>query len=58
MRLSRVAEAKRMRGGYQELAAKGLMTLEELGEKLAELEATKRMAERELDTLLRASERA
>jgi hypothetical protein len=40
-----------MRGGYQELAAKGLMTLEELGEKLAELKATRRMAERELDTL-------
>ncbi len=40
-----------MRGGYQELAAKGLMTLEELREKLAELEATKRTADRELATL-------
>ena len=51
MWLSRIAESERMRGGYQELAAKGLMTLEELGEKLAELEATKRTAERELATL-------
>jgi site-specific DNA recombinase len=51
MWLSRIAEAERMRGGYQELAAKGLMTLEELGEKLAELEATKRTADRELATL-------
>jgi site-specific DNA recombinase len=51
MWLLRVTEAERMRGGYQELAAKGLMTLEELGEKLAELEATKRTAERELATL-------
>ncbi len=51
MWLSRIAEAERMRGGYQELAAKGLMTLEELGEKLAELEATKRTAGRELTTL-------
>lgn len=51
MWLSRIAEADRMRGGYQELAAKGLMTFEELGEKLAGLEATKRTAERELATL-------
>ena len=51
MWLSRIAEAERMRGGYQELAAKGLMTFEELGEKLAGLEATKRTAERELATL-------
>ena len=41
MWLSRIAEAERMRGGYQELAAKGLMTPEELGQKLAELDATK-----------------
>jgi len=49
--VSRIAEADRMRGGYQELAAKGLMTLEELGEKLAELEEAKRTAKRELATL-------
>jgi site-specific DNA recombinase len=49
--LSSMAEADRMRGGYQELAAKGLMTLEELGEKLAELESTKRTVERELRNL-------
>jgi hypothetical protein len=46
--LSQIAEARRMRGGYQELAAKGLMTFEELGEKLAQLEADKATAEREL----------
>jgi hypothetical protein len=39
-----------MGGGYQELAAKGLMTIEDLGEKFAELEATKRRAERGLAT--------
>jgi hypothetical protein len=43
--LPRIAEAERMRGSYQELAAKGLMTLEELGQKLAELDATKGTAE-------------
>jgi hypothetical protein len=51
MWLSRIAEAERMRGGYQELAAKGLMTLEELGQKQAELDATKGTSERELATL-------
>jgi hypothetical protein len=49
--LPRIAEAERMRGSYQELAAKGLMTLEELGQRLAELEATKGPAERGLATL-------
>jgi hypothetical protein len=49
--LSRITEADCMRGGYQELAAKGLMTFEELGEKLAELEATTRTAKRELAAL-------
>jgi hypothetical protein len=51
MWLSRIAEADNMRGGYQELAAKGLMTFEELGEKLAQLEDDKRTAERELASL-------
>src|SRR3712207_7175788 len=36
MWLLRVTEAERMRGGYQELAAKGLMILEELGERSEE----------------------
>jgi hypothetical protein len=46
--LSQIAEARRMCGGYQELAAKGLMTFEELGEKLAQLEADKATTERGL----------
>ena len=33
-------EAERMRGGYQDLAARGLLTYEELGEKPATLEET------------------
>ena len=39
--LERLAEAESMRAGYQELAAKGLMTIEELGARLEELEATR-----------------
>src|SRR5215207_9087932 len=38
--LERSVEADRMRAGYQELAAKGLMTIEELGVRLKELKAT------------------
>jgi t-SNARE complex subunit (syntaxin) len=37
-----------MRGGYQELATKESMTFEMLGEKLAQLDAAKGRAEREL----------
>jgi hypothetical protein len=37
-----------MRGGYQELATKEFMTFEKLGEKLAQLDAAKGRAEREL----------
>ncbi len=47
----RIAEADRMRSRCQELAAKRLTTFKELGEKPAGLEATKRMAERELTGL-------
>jgi hypothetical protein len=54
--LSRISEAERMRGSYQELAAKGLMTLEELGQKRAELEATRRTAARGLATLAKRRE--
>jgi site-specific DNA recombinase len=39
--LERVAEADRMRAGYQELAAKGLMTIEEVAVRLEELETTR-----------------
>src|SRR5215204_443387 len=40
-----------MRAGYQELAVKGLMTFEELGVRLKEVEGTRRAARRELETL-------
>jgi hypothetical protein len=49
--LAKMEEADRMRSGYQELAAKGLMTFDELGERLRQLEATKKTAERELTNL-------
>lgn len=47
----KLQEAERMRGGYQDLAAKGLLTHEELGEKLAALEETRATALRELEAL-------
>ena len=40
-----------MRGGYQELTAKGLMTFDELGAKLRELEDTRRLAQDKLEEL-------
>jgi len=55
--LEKLAEAERMRGSYQELAAKGLMTYEELGTRLGRLEETRSAAERELETLRRTKER-
>jgi site-specific DNA recombinase len=55
--LERLAEADRMRAGYQELAAKGLMTIEELGVKLEGLEATRATANDELDSIRRRAER-
>jgi hypothetical protein len=54
--LSKIAEADRMRAGYQELAAKGLMTFEELGEKLTQLDADKATAEQELAGLRKRRE--
>ncbi len=55
--LEKLAEAERLRGGYQDLAAKGLMTYEELGEKLQRLEETRETAERELEALRQRQER-
>jgi hypothetical protein len=49
--LDKLAEADRMRAGYQELAAKGLMTFEELGARLEELEDTRQVARGELQAL-------
>jgi site-specific DNA recombinase len=55
--LERLAEADRIRAGYQELAAKGLMTIEELSARLEELEATRRTASDELEAIRRRAER-
>lgn len=43
--LEKLAEIDRMRSGYQDLVAKGLMTLEEPGEKLQDLQETRKTAE-------------
>ncbi len=40
----KLVEVDRMRSGYQELAAKGLMTFDELGERLSRLEEDHRAA--------------
>ena len=55
--LERLAEADRLRAGYQELAAKGLMTIEELSARLEELETTRRTASDELEAIRRRAER-
>ena len=55
--LEKLAEADRIRSGYQDLAAKGLMTYEELGEKLGQVEKTRESAERELEALQSRRER-
>jgi hypothetical protein len=47
----KLQEAERMRSGYQDLAARGLLTYEELGEKLAALEETRSVARQELESL-------
>jgi hypothetical protein len=47
----KLREAERMRSGYQDLAARGLLTYEELGGKLAALEDTRETARRELEDL-------
>lgn len=49
--LQKLSEVGQMRGNYQEMAAKGLMTLHELEEKLGQLEETRTVAERELGVL-------
>jgi len=47
----KIAECARLRSAYQDQQAAGLMTLEELGTKLEELENTRSTAERELSVL-------
>jgi len=53
----KLQEADRMRSGYQDLAARGLLTYEELGAKLAALEETRSLARRELESLKDRRER-
>jgi site-specific DNA recombinase len=52
------AECSRLRSAYQDQQAAGLMTLEELGFKLKDLEQTRKVAEAELATLNAREERA
>lgn len=47
----KIAKCVRLRSAYQDQQAAGLMTLEELGTKLEELENTRSTAERELHVL-------
>jgi site-specific DNA recombinase len=49
--LEKLEEAERLRRGYQEQAARGYMTLDELGERLKELEETRATAQHELRLL-------
>src|SRR5215212_12037347 len=51
------AEVDRMSAGYQELVANGLMTIEELGVRLKELETTCSTASDELDAIRQRAER-
>src|SRR5215212_6450883 len=53
----KIAECARLRSAYQDQQAAGLMTLEELGSKLAKLEETRRTAEAELAALEARKER-
>ena len=47
----KIADCARRRNAYQDQQAAGLMSLEELGSKLADLDSTRRVAERELAAL-------
>jgi site-specific DNA recombinase len=49
--MDKLVETDRMRSGYQEQAAKGLMTIEELAARLKELEGTRIAAEQKLAIL-------
>jgi site-specific DNA recombinase len=53
----KAAECARLRAAYQDQQAAGLMTLEELGSKLSELDEMRRHAERELSALQEHQER-
>jgi chromosome segregation ATPase len=53
----RLSEVERKRSGFQDMAAKGLTTLEELRMKLNVLEETRKVVRAELDALASRSER-
>jgi site-specific DNA recombinase len=53
----KIPECARLRNAYQDQQASGLMTLEELGEKLKDLEDTRKAAEAELEALTAHKER-
>lgn len=55
--LEKLAEVDHMRSGYQEMAAKGLMSFEELGARLEELGNTRSIVTRELEVLRSHQER-
>jgi hypothetical protein len=55
--IDRLSEIGRMRRGYQEQAAKGLMNLDELGEALRGLEEDRKAAEKGLEAVKRRQER-
>jgi len=56
--LDKLSEADRKRSGFQDMAAEGLVTLDELRTKLAALEEARETAQRELEILARRRERA
>ena len=55
--LDKLAEADRRRARYQQMAADDLITFDELRARLAELDGTRRVAERELEALRNREER-
>lgn len=55
--LEKIAETDRMRTGYQEMAAKGLMNFEELGARLEELKRSRDVAVQELEAYRGRKER-
>jgi len=55
--LDKLAEADRKRARYQEMAVDDLITFDELRARLAELDNTRRVAERELEALRNREER-
>lgn len=54
---NKLVEADRMRFGYQDLAAKGLMTVEELATRLQELGGGRQAARRQLAAIRERRER-